>query len=96
MNDFRENPPKSFGKFEIVEWTDYKTGEIVCTREKIRKRTELPIANVLYYKLSNDAWCCVRPSGTEPKIKYYIGVKGTSFGDSNKQIEELENAIKKM
>lgn len=93
MNNFRENPPKSFGKYEIVEWTDYKTGEIVNTRNKIRERTELPTSNVLYYKLSNDAWCCVRPSGTEPKIKYYIGVKGKSFEDSSKQIEELENVI---
>ena len=94
MNNFRENPPKSFGKFEVIEITDYKYGEIVNSKKKIREKTDLPTSNVLYYKLSNDAWCCVRPSGTEPKIKYYIGVKGKSFEDSNKQIEELEKAVK--
>ena len=58
--------------------------------------TNLPKSNVLYYELENDNWCCVRPSGTEPKIKFYMGVKGTSLEDSDKKLEELENAMKEI
>ena len=53
----------------------------------------MPNSNVLYYELSNEAWICVRPSGTEPKIKYYMGVKGESFEDANAKLEELKKAI---
>ena len=62
-----------------------QTGEI--------KKTGLPKSNVLYYELEDDAWCCVRPSGTEPKIKLYMGIKGTSDEDANKKLEELKNAM---
>ena len=55
--------------------------------------TGLPSSNVLYYELDNDAWCCARPSGTEPKIKFYMGVKGTSFEDANEKLEELTKAV---
>ena len=61
------------------------TGEI--------RKTGLPTSNVLYYELENDAWCCVRPSGTEPKIKLYMGIKGTSEEDANKKLEDLKNAM---
>ena len=54
--------------------------------------TGLPSSNVLYYELENNAWCCVRPSGTEPKIKFYFGVKGTSLEDAAKKLEKLKNA----
>ena len=53
----------------------------------------MPKSNVLYYELSNDAWIAVRPSGTEPKIKYYIGVKGNLQEEADKMLEELENNI---
>ena len=58
------------------------------------ENTNLPKSNVLYYELENDAWCCVRPSGTEPKIKYYIGVKGTSMQDAQQKMIEIEEALK--
>ena len=51
--------------------------------------TGLPKSNVLYYDLTDDAWLCVRPSGTEPKVKFYYGVKGTSLEDAAKKSEEL-------
>ena len=57
--------------------------------------TGLPNSNVLYYELSDGAWCCVRPSGTEPKIKFYFGVKGDSFESSKEQLQELEDALMK-
>ena len=53
------------------------------------KPTGLPKSNVLYYDLSDDAWLCVRPSGTEPKVKFYYGVKGTSLEDAAKKSEAL-------
>ncbi len=53
----------------------------------------LPKSNVLYYELSNSAWICVRPSGTEPKIKFYIGVKGDSINDANKKIEDIKKDV---
>ena len=59
-------------------------------------KTGLPNSNVLYYGLENDAWCCVRPSGTEPKIKFYMGVKGTSLEDADKKLNELETAMREI
>jgi phosphoglucomutase len=56
-------------------------------------KTGLPASNVLYYELSDNAWCCVRPSGTEPKIKYYFGVKGTSLEDAEKKLEHLKEDL---
>jgi phosphoglucomutase len=58
-------------------------------------KTGLPSSNVLYYELSDNAWCCVRPSGTEPKIKFYFGVKGTSLKDAEEKLEVLKNDLTK-
>ena len=57
-------------------------------------KTGLPNSNVLYYELENDAWCCVRPSGTEPKIKFYIGVKANTEEEAQKDLEELAKVMK--
>ena len=54
---------------------------------------DLPKSNVLYYELENNEWCCVRPSGTEPKLKLYIGVKGKSEEDATKRMEELKSEM---
>ena len=59
-------------------------------------KTGLPTSNVLYYELENDSWCCVRPSGTEPKIKFYMGVKGISNEDADKKLDDLKNAMLKI
>ena len=58
-------------------------------------KTKLPKSNVLYYELENNSWCCVRPSGTEPKIKYYIGVKSNSMENANKELELMKKDIVK-
>ncbi|MBR5376128.1 MAG: phospho-sugar mutase [Lachnospiraceae bacterium] len=85
MEKIRSNPPKSFGELEVKEFRDYKKGPEV---------TGLPVSDVLYFDLSNNSWCCARPSGTEPKIKFYMGVKGDSLEDAEKKLEELkENVI---
>ena len=55
--------------------------------------TGLPKSNVLYFELEDGAWCCIRPSGTEPKIKFYIGVKGTDNADAQKKLDELTKAV---
>lgn len=56
--------------------------------------TGLPKSNVLYFDLTNDSWCCARPSGTEPKIKFYMGVKGSSLLDAQDKVEKLTEALK--
>ena len=58
------------------------------------KETGLPQSNVLYFDLDNDGWCCARPSGTEPKLKFYMGVKGTSLEDAEKKNAALTEAVK--
>ena len=65
--------------------TDVKTGAVTSTG--------LPASNVMYYELDNNAWCCVRPSGTEPKIKFYFGVKGTSLQDAEEKLTGLQEAM---
>lgn len=93
MDDLRNNPPKKFGAWNVVEFRDYKKDEctVIATGEK--KPTGLPESNVLYFELNDHAWCCARPSGTEPKIKFYMGVKGTGLEDADKKLEELTDAV---
>lgn len=93
MNNYRQNPPASMGGFQVLAVRDYKdnvrkdliTGEV--------SQTGLPTSNVLYYELSDNAWCCVRPSGTEPKIKYYFGVKGNSLVDAERKLQNLKEDL---
>lgn len=93
MNEMRSNPPKKIGAWDVLALRDYKKD----TRTEIASGkvtpTGLPESNVLYYELSDNAWCCVRPSGTEPKIKFYFGVVGTDIKDSEKKLDELRNAM---
>ena len=93
MTNFRENPPKELGGFKVLAVRDYKADVRVDLVSGEKSATGLPSSNVLYYELENNAWCCVRPSGTEPKIKFYFGVKGTSLEDATKKLEKLKNAM---
>lgn len=95
MKKLREEPPKKFGPYEIQKIRDYKLGKIVDINTGREETTDLPTSNVLYYELNDDAWLCARPSGTEPKMKYYMGVKGISFEDAENKLKELENSVKK-
>ncbi|SEM49400.1 phosphoglucomutase [Butyrivibrio sp. ob235] len=94
MDKLRNNPPKNFGVWTVEEFRDYKTGETVNPQTGEKGKTGLPESNVLYFALDNDSWCCARPSGTEPKIKFYMGVKGTSLEDAAKKQDELTAAVK--
>lgn len=93
MDKARKNPPVSLAGLRVVALRDYtkderkdvKTGEVTSTG--------LPNSNVLYFELENNSWCCIRPSGTEPKIKFYFGVKGTSLEDSEEKLNALKDAL---
>ena len=93
MDDFRKNPPKKLGDFEVLAYRDYKEDVRKDLATGKTEPTGLPASNVFYYELENNAWCCVRPSGTEPKIKFYFGVKGTSLQDAEDQLEGLKKAM---
>ena len=94
LENLRANPPKKIGIYDVIEYRDYKTGIVENYKNNKKGKTNLPTSNVLYYKLNDGAWCCVRPSGTEPKIKFYIGVKGNSLEDSDKKLKDLSAAMK--
>ena len=94
MNKLRSNPPKNFGDLKVKEFRDYDKDVAINLETGEKKSTGLPKSNVLYFDLTNDSWCCARPSGTEPKIKFYMGVKGTSLEDAQKKVENLTNEVK--
>ena len=95
MNKLRQNPPKSFGELTVKEFRDYDTGKTLNLETGETGETGLPQSNVLYFDLTNDSWCCARPSGTEPKIKFYMGVKGTSLEDAQAKLDRLTEEVKK-
>ena len=93
MNSLRQNPPAEFAGHKVVAVRDYKADTIKDPATGEVKATGLPNSNVLYYELTDDAWVCVRPSGTEPKVKFYYGVKGTSLADADKKSEIMGKAV---
>ena len=90
MDTIRKNPPTTLGGYKVTRIRDYKTGVIVDTKTNKESETGLPTSNVLYYDLEDNNWCCVRPSGTEPKVKFYMGVKGKSMKESEEKLEALK------
>jgi len=93
LESFRNSPPKEIGGYKVLAVRDYQKDTIRNLKTGAVKPTGLPKSNVLYYEMTEDAWVCVRPSGTEPKIKFYCGVKGTSFEDAEDKCEALKKAI---
>lgn len=93
MEGLRKNPVKAFGEFKVLKMRDYKTNEVIDMADGEISKTGLPTSNVLYYELESDAWCCARPSGTEPKIKFYMGVKGESVKDADDKLKHLTEAL---
>jgi phosphoglucomutase len=93
MEKLRKNAPQNFGNYKVTKAKDYKTSICKDLQEDKETKIDLPTSNVLYYDLEDDAWCCARPSGTEPKIKFYMGVKGTSMNDANTKLDELKKAV---
>ncbi len=93
MNSLRQNPPAEFAGHKVVAVRDYKADTIKNLETGEVTPTGLPNSNVLYYELTNDAWVCVRPSGTEPKVKFYYGVKGTSLEDADEKSAVMGKAV---
>ena len=96
MTNIRNNVPKEIGGLRVISFRDYNEDKLINLLTNKETKTGLPKSNVLYFELENSAWCCVRPSGTEPKIKFYIGVKGATDADANKKLESLTDAVKKL
>ncbi len=96
MERLRAQTPESLGGFRVLCVRDYKTGKILVKESGEVLQTGLPTSNVLYLDLEEDAWCCIRPSGTEPKIKFYAGVKGESMEDGKMKLERLMDAVEKL
>ena len=96
MTDTRNKEVKQIGKYKVLTFKDIEKDYVKNMITGEESKSGLPKSNVLYYELENDAWCCVRPSGTEPKIKLYIGVKGTSDEIASTELEALKEAMVKL
>lgn len=93
LASLRKNPPKAIGEYTVTTVRDYQADTICDLASGETKPTGLPKSNVLYYELTDDAWVCVRPSGTEPKVKFYFGIKGASMEDAEAKSEAMGQAI---
>ena len=96
MNTLRADAPAEIGGYKVTSARDYKEGSIRSMETGEVAPTGLPSSNVLYYDLTDDAWVCVRPSGTEPKVKFYYGVKGESLEDADEKSEKLGQEVLEM
>ncbi|MBQ2921715.1 MAG: phospho-sugar mutase [Tyzzerella sp.] len=83
LETLRKEPPVEIAGYKVLKARDYKADTIKDLATGEVTSTGLPSSNVLYYDLTDDAWLCVRPSGTEPKVKFYYGVKGSSLEDAD-------------
>lgn len=96
LETLRNDPPAQIGEYKVVSARDYKKDTIKNLETGEVTATGLPSSNVLYYDLTDDAWLCVRPSGTEPKVKFYYGVKGTSLEDADEKSAALGEKVLEM
>ena len=93
LETLRKNPPMEIAGYKVLKARDYKADTIKDMETGEVGSTGLPASNVLYYDLTDDAWLCVRPSGTEPKVKFYYGVKGTSLEDADAKSEQMGKEV---
>ena len=93
MDNLRNNLPVKIGKYNVLVFKDFLNNIVKDMATGNITETGLPKSNVLYFDLEDDAWCCVRPSGTEPKIKLYFGIKSNSLENAKRDLEELKNAM---
>ena len=96
LEELRNKTPKKLSEFKVNYIRDYLKDTIINMDNNQIQPTGLPKSNVIYYDLSDNSWACVRPSGTEPKVKIYVGVKGTSEDDALNKLDELEKAMKEI
>ena len=93
MEQIRTKVPEMIGGLKVLQFRDYREDVAKDCVTGLETPTGLPKSNVLYFELEDSAWCCIRPSGTEPKIKFYIGVKGTDNADAQKKLDDLTKAV---
>ena len=96
MNTLRDQAPQEIGAYKVTAIRDYKKDTVTDLATGKVTPTGLPASNVLYYEMTDGAWVCVRPSGTEPKVKFYLGVKGTSLADADQKSADLSKAVHAM
>ncbi len=96
LETLRKNPPAEVGGYKVVKARDYQAETIKDIATGEVTGTGLPKSNVLYYDLTDDAWLCVRPSGTEPKVKFYYGIKGSSLADADEKSAKLGEEVLSM
>ncbi|MEH7434273.1 phospho-sugar mutase [Bacillus thuringiensis] len=93
MATFRENPPKEVAGLTVVAVEDYKASIVTSLQDGHKEEIHLPKSNVLKYQLEDGSWFCLRPSGTEPKIKFYFGVKDSSLQNSEQKLLTIKEDI---
>lgn len=93
MEKIRKNVPDTIGERKVQSFRDYAAGTVQNLKDGSVTETGLPKSNVLYFEFDRDAWCCIRPSGTEPKIKFYAGVRGETENSAKEQLRELMHAV---
>ena len=93
METLRKEPPTMLGGYPVLKARDYKVETITDLSTGKVTSTGLPSSNVLYYDLPDNYWACVRPSGTEPKVKFYYGVKGTTLNDAEQKAAQMGKEI---
>lgn len=96
MTEMRNKDVENIGNYRVLTFKDVDNDYVKDMTTGAESKTGLPKSNVLYYQLENNAWCCVRPSGTEPKIKLYFGVKGKDEEDATNSLETLKDAMVKL
>ena len=96
MTKTRNKDVEKIGNYKVLTFKDVEKDIVKNMQTGEITKTGLPKSNVLYYELEENSWCCVRPSGTEPKIKLYMGIKGKSETDANEKLEKLKNAMVKV
>lgn len=93
MDSLRAEPLKWLKSLEIKAIRDYLRGNESDLKTGAESKLYLPVSNVLYFVLENGAWCCIRPSGTEPKLKIYLGVRGKTTHESNRDLEKIKQTL---
>ncbi|EJS73500.1 MULTISPECIES: phospho-sugar mutase [Bacillus] len=93
MATFRENPPKEVAGLTVVAVEDYKASIVTSLQDGHKEEIHLPKSNVLKYQLEDGSWFCLRPSGTEPKIKFYFGVQDNSLQNSEQKLLTIKEDI---
>ncbi len=96
MEHIRNDVPKSIGGLTVVQFRDYRENAKIVMADGRKETTGLPKSDVLYFELEDNAWCCIRPSGTEPKIKFYMGVKGSDEEEAAGKLKFLTEAVKNL